>query len=107
MISIALLLYELADGELTGVSLMAGVRFEKEWVILLFGWIAFFYLWWRYRLRARGTWPLVRRGWSNFVHDNPSYKSFALKFKDKVENPNFVVQAAPFIVRTWFARGFD
>lgn len=107
MISIALLLYELADGRLTGMSLMAGVRFEKEWVILLFGWIAFFYLWWRYRLRARGTWSLIRRDWNNFVHGNPSYKSLASKLKEKVENPKFVVQATPFIVRSWFSRGFD
>jgi hypothetical protein len=83
MISIALLLYEFAEGELTGMSLMAGVKFEKEWVVLLFGWVAFVYLWWRCAIRSKGMWQKVKNDWIVAVQEDKRYRKLAEELRAK------------------------
>ena len=110
MISIALLLYELAEGKLKGASLMAPVEFGKPWVALVFGWVAFFYLWWRYVIRSRGYRKKVKDDWIVSVQEDRRYRNLVsdivsanLQTIPKGHHGNL----RPRIKSTWRSRKFD
>ena len=104
MISLALLLYELANGKLTGMSLMAGVKFEKDWVILLFGWIAFFYLWVRYSIRSKDLRQRVRHDWAVSVINDKRYKNLVGKLGGKRLPSGYEDNGTPDIQGNWHSR---
>jgi hypothetical protein len=107
MISIALLLFELAEGDLTGVSVVAPVTFEKEGVVLVFGWVAFFYLWGRYRVRSKGMWAKVKHDWIVSVQVDKGYKKIVAELDNESIPRTYRGNATPLIVRGWRSRKLD
>jgi hypothetical protein len=108
IISVGLILFELAGGTLQGLSVGGGlIQLKDPAIVLYFAWAALAYVLWRYWQCTQGQiGGTIMSDYYPTLAALPAYQNLVKQYEGVVEGER-VGNPSPIIVRTWFSRALD